>query len=173
MSPRFEDKNVMDLFTTDVPILQMIYDEALRLCDTNDQGDLIKSILLSVVYPDNQKVSPFDKTIKSLKPKSIKLMIDMLLMSPGERTSKFVRKHFDLMSQLNVPNFEAYLESCLFTHIKDQKTLSIPWNFEEKEVYIDYHSSYIGKDFYSKLKVDQTQEDSKAPDVKEELKTLA
>jgi hypothetical protein len=47
--------------------------------------------------------------------------------------------------------FERYLESCFFKHKSMKETKSLKWNYDEDEAYVDYHTSFLGEEFYMKL----------------------
>jgi len=47
--------------------------------------------------------------------------------------------------------FFRYLDCCFFKHKSMEKPKELKWNIEDEEVYIDYHTSYIGDHFYNQV----------------------
>ena len=51
---------------------------------------------------------------------------------------------------MNLPTFIEYFNSCMFKHPDMDSVIEAEWNFNEDEVFIGFHSSYIDKSFTSK-----------------------
>lgn len=75
-----------------------------------------------------------------------------MLIDLGEyRLSQFIRKHFSTLFSLELKIFERYLDTCFFKHKSMKETKSLKWIFKEDEAYIDFHTSYLGNEFYKLL----------------------
>lgn len=75
-----------------------------------------------------------------------------MLIDLGEyRLSQFIRKHFSTLFSLQLKIFEKFLESCFFKHKSMKDTKSLKWIFKEDEALIDFHTSYLGNEFYKQL----------------------
>ena len=75
----------------------------------------------------------------------------MLIQLPRYRLSIFVKKHFNYLFAQELETFEEFLETCFFQHSNMLEPRSMNWNFEEEEVYRDYHTSYLNEEFDEKL----------------------
>jgi hypothetical protein len=78
-------------------------------------------------------------------------MLEMFIELEDHRLSQFIRKDFSFLLDLNMKIFEKYLESCFFKHISMRTTKTVRWVFEEDEAFVDFHTSYLGEEFYQKL----------------------
>ena len=47
--------------------------------------------------------------------------------------------------------FLKYLDFCFFKHKSMEKTRELKWTIEDEEVFIDYHTSYVGDHFYDQV----------------------
>lgn len=47
--------------------------------------------------------------------------------------------------------FEQYLDVCFYKHESLKQTKNVKWTLEGDEDFIDFHTSYIGNDFYQRL----------------------
>jgi hypothetical protein len=138
LEPRFGDKTIFHQYATDVKFLQIILDEAKRT-----ESKVLKHVFFQLVYPDDNMESPFDLAMKSLSPKCIEIMLEMLMLSSDAPMSKYIRKHFGALFKLGIPNFEPFLDLCFFQHARNSRPISVPWESDDAQVVINYHTSYI------------------------------
>lgn len=75
-------------------------------------------------------------------------MLEMLIKLPDYRISGFIRQHFDDLFSLNLKSFKKYLEVCFFKHRSLNEVKTVKWTLDTNEDFIDYHTSFIGGDFY-------------------------
>ncbi len=47
--------------------------------------------------------------------------------------------------------FDKYLGACLFQHKYIEEARPLKWTYEEDEVLLDYHTSYLGSHFIDRL----------------------
>jgi hypothetical protein len=111
----------------------------------------LKHLFFHAVYPNQEGQTPFDIAVKSQSPKSVELMLSMFIELSEFRLSKFVRKHFSELLGMGLTVYEKYLGSCMFKHASMKQTKSLKWVFDKDEAFVDFHTSYIGDDFYEKL----------------------
>ena len=106
--------------------------------DENDVNANRES-LLNILYPNKKGKSAFDNCLKRKSPKLTEVYLKMLIeldFIKHYRFSKFIRKHFDVLFDMEVDVFFKYLEMCTFRLQDMQKTLKLAWPYEEQEVYL-------------------------------------
>ena len=89
-------------------------------------------------------MSPFDYAVHSQSPKSIEVMLEMMIYLEDYSMSQFIKKHITTLLAMELKVFEKYLDYCFFKHKNMKETKTIPWDYDEDEVYIDFHTSYLG-----------------------------
>lgn len=105
--------NILHILPTHEKFLQFYSKIAVTLADECEFPEA-ESYFFSVVYPNNQGLTPFDIAIKEKSSKSIEIMLDMLQKRPQYNFSKYVQKHFHKLFEMNSVSFERFFEGCTF-----------------------------------------------------------
>ena len=101
-----------------------------------------------MLYPDFNNMSAFDIAMDKKSPKSIELMLEMLCTLGNFSLSKYFMHHFSELFQMELVSFQNFLSSCLFQLPRMKEIKVLKWVHHTDEYYLDYHTSYLGEQFY-------------------------
>lgn len=121
----------------------------------DEQLNKNKEILLNILYPNKNCDSSFDLAIAKNSIKIVDLYMQILIQLDAVkhyRFSKYIRHHFDTMFEMDIVSFYQYLDTCTFQHLNMHRTYEVEWTSNEEEIYLDYHTSFLGETFLKKFK---------------------
>lgn len=103
----------MHVFATNESFLKLYYDEAVAMIEEVDIKTAEK-FLFYVIFPDNRGVTPLETALREHAPKCVEIMLEMLRLRPHYLFSKYLRKHFYELLDMQSLSFDNYLETCTF-----------------------------------------------------------
>lgn len=123
----------------------MIYEEAMKVSDEGDTnpnkqfvGGDPKLLFFNLLVPDKHGDTPLDLVINGNSPKSIEIMMEMLVQLPQWPISKLIRKHFSALFEAKGIMNE-FLATTIFKNSLMKEPISLQWNFSKDEIFLDYH----------------------------------
>jgi hypothetical protein len=135
-------------------MLEMLLNEV-RNADSDELDiNLNRESLLNILYPNYKGKSAFDMCMKRKSPKIAEIYLNMLIeldFIKHYRFSKFIRRHYDALFEMEIRTFFTYLNLVTFRQLDMQRTKKLLWPYKESEVRMQCHSSYLDEDFYGKL----------------------